>query len=229
MGQDMKVHFMPSFSERHGYIAAKSIQFEAMDQALRTSLWNFIDIHFFQSDEDDLEMDAALQDFARILYDRFHKKAVRSLPFGIDQFIAMESERALRLDNCQSLRRQGYCMCAALFHPLTGYRQHVALDIAPLETPNFAFAQRGQDQKLERPRHQAPRLSHSRHEGGHIAIRHRWVVALDQGASLGQQERQRSLPSGDIGLGNKCRGAVPTAESPTAVSLRIWSPKRGVR
>ena len=83
---------MPSFSERHGYIAAKSIQYEVMDQALRTSLWNFIDAHFFESDEVHLYEDTELQNFARILYDRFHKKVVRSLPSGIDEFIAMESE-----------------------------------------------------------------------------------------------------------------------------------------
>jgi AbiJ N-terminal domain 4 len=83
---------MPSFSERHGLIAEKSIQFGSMDQALRTSLWNFIDAHFFESEEHHLYEDAVLQNFAQILYDRFHKKAVRSLPFEVDEFIAKESE-----------------------------------------------------------------------------------------------------------------------------------------
>jgi hypothetical protein len=90
--QDAKVHFMPSFSERHGYIASKSIQFEVMDDALRTSLWNFIDAHFFQSDEYDLHKDDILQNFASILYDHFHKKVVRGLPAEVDVFIAKESE-----------------------------------------------------------------------------------------------------------------------------------------
>ena len=88
---------MPSFSERHGFIAAKMIQLGSMDQALRTSLWNFIDAHFFESNEHYLYEDAALQKFAQILYDRFHKdrfhkKVVRSLPGEVDEFIEKESK-----------------------------------------------------------------------------------------------------------------------------------------
>ena len=83
---------MTSFSERHGYISERSIQFEAMDQQLRTSLWNFIDSHFFEFNEQNLYEDGELQDFARILYDRFHKKAIRSVPFGVNEFIAKEFE-----------------------------------------------------------------------------------------------------------------------------------------
>jgi hypothetical protein len=73
-------------------------------------------------------------------------------------------------------------------------------NIAPLHPQNFAFAKRGQDQKLERPRHQASGLFHSSHELGDIFIGHGWVMALDQGPSLGQQDRQCSFPSCDIGL-----------------------------
>jgi AbiJ-like protein len=92
LAKTLKVHFMPSFSERHGLIAEKSIQFGSMHQALRTSLWNFIDAHFFESEEHHLYEDATLLNFAQILYDRFHKKVVRSLPFEVDEFVAKESE-----------------------------------------------------------------------------------------------------------------------------------------
>jgi hypothetical protein len=81
---------MPRFSERHGYVAAKAIQFEDMDAALRTSLWNFIDKVFFESEEYQFHKDAQLKTQAMIVYDRFHKKAVRTLPFEIDDFVSQE-------------------------------------------------------------------------------------------------------------------------------------------
>lgn len=38
---------MPSFSERQGLVPKKPIQFESMDEDLRTGLWNALHIHFW--------------------------------------------------------------------------------------------------------------------------------------------------------------------------------------
>ena len=82
---------MPKFSERNGYVAAKAIQFERMDSALRTSLWNFIDTHFFESEEFHFSKDLVLKNQAMIIYDRFHKKAIRDLPYEIEDFVSRKS------------------------------------------------------------------------------------------------------------------------------------------
>lgn len=81
---------MPTFSERHGYTAEKAIQLRSMDSALRTCLWNFIDMQFFQTEEAYFSQDAQLHVDAKILYDGFHKKAVRSIPFEIENFVKQE-------------------------------------------------------------------------------------------------------------------------------------------
>ena len=70
---------MPTFSERHGYTAAKAIQFETMDTALRNSLWNLIHTFVFATKHGYTRDDMHFHSIAKRLYDSFHKQSVRKI------------------------------------------------------------------------------------------------------------------------------------------------------
>jgi len=81
---------MESFSERYGYAVKKAVQFESMDEALRNSIWNFIESEFLEVDNKFFRENLGYSKLAEHIRDDFHRKLVRNLPDWIPSFVEEE-------------------------------------------------------------------------------------------------------------------------------------------